>query len=425
MSQGPSSSARTRETLSPSGCNLDLSKNPRLEGSGQFGTPCERMQRAKASAGRGVVRSAGVDGAPPAQSESPHRHSRPRAAQRGGRDDGWRMNGQAHTVRSASVGDMRAARTAGRRPARAPMRRRRRGRPPRRWWGSDLPVFGRRRRSRSRATPAPTPTAPPMSASRIASERNCVRMSRLVAPSDRRSPISERRSRTRDEHDVADADGADEQRHRAEPEEEAVERALRLGARGERGGGLADVDLVRRFRVGGGGEDRLDRGRLARDAADVDRGRVAVEAEVALGRGEADEDGGVDLGRERGRVEDAGEVEPHPSEPDALARVEAVDPEPLRGGVAEHGDRLARGGRVEIFAGGDGGADRRRQAEARRLHRERVRVDRGDERAAVDVRASSSRCTAPAAPGRCGRSSPARRAAALPSARTGSARSGR
>ena len=129
-----------------------------------------------------------------------------------------------------------------------------------------------------------------------------------------------------DEHDVGDADGADEQRDGAEAEEETVERALRVGAGGERGGGLADVDLVRRFGVGGGAEHRLDGRRLARHRADVDRRRMAVEAEVALRGGEADEDARVDLGGERGGVEDAGEVEPHAAEPDALARVERSMP---------------------------------------------------------------------------------------------------
>src|SRR6266550_2118954 len=148
--------------------------------------------------------------------------------------------------------------------------------------------------------PAVTPTAPPMSARRIASERNWVRMFRFVT-------------------------------------------------RGERGRGLADLHLVGRLRVGGGGEDRLDRRCLARNAADVDRGRMAVKAKVALGCGEADEYGAVDLGRKRRRVEDAGEVEPHPSEPNALTRVEPVDPEPLGGRIAEHGDRLARRGHVEIL----------------------------------------------------------------------------
>src|SRR5215475_1885753 len=44
--------------------------------------------------------------------------------------------------------------------------------------------------------PAATPTAPPITASKMASARNWVRMCPLVAPSARRSPISERRSRT-------------------------------------------------------------------------------------------------------------------------------------------------------------------------------------------------------------------------------------
>ena len=48
----------------------------------------------------------------------------------------------------------------------------------------------------------------------------------------------------RDDHDVGDADGADDQGHDAEAEEEAVERSGRGGAGGERVGGLADVDLV-------------------------------------------------------------------------------------------------------------------------------------------------------------------------------------
>ncbi len=64
-----------------------------------------------------------------------------------------------------------------------------------------------------------------------------------------------------DEHDVGDADGADEQRDGAESEEEAIEGALRVGAGGERSGGLADVDLVRCFGVGGGGENGLERPR--------------------------------------------------------------------------------------------------------------------------------------------------------------------
>src|SRR3989337_1725892 len=44
--------------------------------------------------------------------------------------------------------------------------------------------------------PASTPTTPQMTASRIDSARNCVRIWLLVAPRARRRPISDRRSRT-------------------------------------------------------------------------------------------------------------------------------------------------------------------------------------------------------------------------------------
>ena len=79
----------------------------------------------------------------------------------------------------------------------------------------------------------------------------------LVAPSARRSPISLAAFEDGDDHDVGDADGADEQGDGAETEEESVQRALGIGAGGERGGGLADVDLVRGFGIGGRREDGL------------------------------------------------------------------------------------------------------------------------------------------------------------------------
>ena len=162
--------------------------------------------------------------------------------------------------------------------------------------------------------------------------------------------------------------GADEQGDGAEPEEEAVEGALGVGACGEDGRGLADVDLVGRFGVGGRGEHALDGGDLAGHAADVDRGRVTVEAEVGLGGGEADEHGAVDLGGQHGGAENSGDVEPLPAQPDALAGVDAVDAEPLGGGGAEHRDRLALGRRVEVGAAGDRGADDGQERERRRLN---------------------------------------------------------
>ena len=105
-----------------------------------------------------------------------------------------------------------------------------------------------------------------------------------------------------------------------------------------------------------------------------------------LGGREADEDAAVDLGGERGRGEDAGDVEPHAAEPDPLAGEDAVDAEQLRRLGAEHADRLGRGRGVEVAAAGDGRADDREQVEGRCLDAERVGVDRRDQRAAVDVR---------------------------------------
>ena len=61
-----------------------------------------------------------------------------------------------------------------------------------------------------------------------------------------------------DDHDVGDADCADEERDGAEAQEEAVEGALGVGLGDEGGRGLADVDLAGVLRVGGGGEQVVD-----------------------------------------------------------------------------------------------------------------------------------------------------------------------
>ena len=53
-----------------------------------------------------------------------------------------------------------------------------------------------------------------------------------------------------DDHDVGDPDRADQQRDRAQAEEQGVEGALGVGLGGERVRRLGDVDLVRVFRVG-------------------------------------------------------------------------------------------------------------------------------------------------------------------------------
>ena len=155
--------------------------------------------------------------------------------------------------------------------------------------------------------------------------------------------------------------------------------------------GWADGDLVGVFGVGGGGEHVVDGVDLVGARAEVDLGRVPVEAEVLLRGGVSDEHRGVDFGGEHGGVEDAGEVEPLPagcaarpsSQPDPLSRVDPVDAQAPGGGGAEHGDRLAGGGRVQEPALGHRGADGAGQCQAGGLHGQGVGVDRGDQRAAV------------------------------------------
>ena len=103
-----------------------------------------------------------------------------------------------------------------------------------------------------------------------------------------------------DDHDVGHADGADQQRDRAEAEEQHVEGALGVGLGGERGRGLGDVDLLGLLRVGLGGEQAVHPGRLAGDGADVDRGRPSAVLQVGVRGRVADQHRGVDLrGEER------------------------------------------------------------------------------------------------------------------------------
>ena len=109
----------------------------------------------------------------------------------------------------------------------------------------------------------------------------------------------------------------------------------------------------------------------------VDGGGVAVEVQVVLRRGVADQHRGIDLGGQHGRVEDAGDVEPHAADPDPLTGEDLVDPQPLRGGGAEHGDRFVSGGPVQVAALGHAGAHGGRQAQAGGVDGEGVGVDAG------------------------------------------------
>src|SRR5260370_25500189 len=132
-----------------------------------------------------------------------------------------------------------------------------------------------------------TPAAPPARDSRIASARNWARIWPQVAPSARRSPISERRSSTEMTMMLATPNRADQQRDRAQSEEQGVERALGVGLGGERVRGLGDVHLAGVFRVGLRAEQAVDcgGGGLGVDGAGGDLRGAPVEGQVLLRRG--------------------------------------------------------------------------------------------------------------------------------------------
>ncbi len=156
--------------------------------------------------------------------------------------------------------------------------------------------------------------------------------------------------------------------------------------------------------------------------AQVDGVGVPVEVQVAFRGLEADEHGAFDFGGQHGGAEDADEVEPLVGDPDPLAGVDVVDAQPLRGGRAEHRDRLLGGGGVQVAALHDLDAQGVQQAEAGRLDAEGVGVDFRDQRGAVHLafdlaglRHAFDRVDA-------ARSSPAPRAAARRSCRRSSGR---
>jgi hypothetical protein len=138
----------------------------------------------------------------------------------------------------------------------------------------------------------------------------------------------------------------------------------------------------------------LDGVDLVRLRSDIDRARRPGRwipfvdtgvVEIAPGGGVSDEDAGVDLVCQRARLENPGEVEPLPAQPDPRARSDAVDPQPLGGNGAENGNRFPRRRGIEEAALSDLGADRRQQVEAGGLDLKPVRLGGGDQRAAVDL----------------------------------------
>jgi hypothetical protein len=79
------------------------------------------------------------------------------------------------------------------------------------------------------------------------------------------------------------------------------------------------------------------------------------------------------------------QVQPLARRPDPLPGVDVVDPQPLRGGGAEHRRRLLGAGRVQVAALHNRNPQRVQQAEACRLHAQGVGFHRRDQRRAVHV----------------------------------------
>src|SRR5262249_21553810 len=189
----------------------------------------------------------------------------------------------------------------------------------------------------------------------------------------------------RDDHGVGDADAADQQGDRAQAEQQRGQRGVGGVFGGERVGGPGDGDFVGVLRVGGGGQDRGDRGDRVVAGAGVDGGGVPVEPQLRGGGGPADQGGVVQFGGERDRAEDAGDGEPVPAEPDLGGGGGAGHAEGPGGGRAEHYRGVADGGRVEPGAGGQAGADSGGQVGLGGEHGQVAVLVGGDEVAAVHV----------------------------------------
>ena len=112
---------------------------------------------------------------------------------------------------------------------------------------------------------------------------------------------------------------------------------------------------------------------------------MAVEGEVVLGDGEADEGHAVDLGDQFDRFEDADHGEPVPADP-YLGRVgQVVDAEQAGRFGAQHHRRVVGGGGVEEGAVGQAGAQGGGQGGVGGGQGDAIGVDGGDERVAVHV----------------------------------------
>ena len=327
----------------------------------------------------------------------------------------------AHAVRSASVGDRRAARSAGSSPAIAPITSAAPSPPAhaeRR--DDDRPALRRARRS-------PVASAPSSDARRAAEQREQDRLGRgtgrgsapRVAPSARRRPISERRSSTEMTMMFATPTAPTSSATAPRPRNRPVERALRRrrAPSSASDGWLTSTSRV--LGVGGRGEHATAPprpGRVVRAHVDRRSGWPS-NAEVRFAAREADE---RPRGRSRARAPPAaGSRRRRTTGPPSHTRWPGNTrsmPSRARPPRAEHGDRLARGRGVQVAALRDGRCRRRAAGRGSPPGRCRPLVSTDGISGLRYTARRQRRCRRhPLDLGRCGRSSPAPTPAAPPS----------
>src|SRR5262249_11721643 len=125
----------------------------------------------------------------------------------------------------------------------------------------------------------------------------------------------------------------------------------------ERVGGAGDVDLVGLGRVGGAGQQAAYQFDALRVGAGVDGGGAAVEVQVVLGGGPADQRAHVQVAGPWEWVEDPESGEPPGAEPDLAGRPGRADAEVVGCPGAEHDGGIVGGGVVEPDAVRDSGGD--------------------------------------------------------------------
>ena len=276
----------------------------------------------------------------------------------------------AHAVRNATVGGIRDARTAGIRPANAPIRIAE-AMPP------DHASTGITIGPALRAGVDGRGDDPGQHADDAADERRAGSTRRgtacgsglLVAPRARRRPISERRSSTEMIMMLATPTAPTISATTPSPRKRLSNAPAAAARAVSASDGWLTLTSSGACGVGGRREQRLHRRDMVGVRAHVDRARraglpLALDeadvAEVPLGGRVADQSAGVDVGLQRRGRQDARDVEPLASQPDPLVGEDAVDAEPLRGDRAEHGDRLAGRPGVEPGAAREAGVERRR-----------------------------------------------------------------